>query len=99
MLATSCAPLGIGKEPIGASTWTVVPEPAAGDVVCEGDAVGEDAARAAVGEGDLAGFTLVIPALHAARDRPAVQEATVMAMKRYVFIKCLSVSLAAPSSN
>ena len=93
--------VSVGKEPIGASTLTVSTGPAEADVVCEEDAVGEDPVRLAVGdgpvrlavrEGDVTGFAVVIPALHAARDRPAAQDVTAMAMKRYVFIECLSVS-------
>jgi phosphohistidine swiveling domain-containing protein len=71
--------------------------------VCDGDAVGEDTWRLAVGEGvgegDVTGFALVIPAVHAARDRPAAQDVTVKATKRYEFIKCLSVGLVAASSK
>jgi hypothetical protein len=107
MLATTCAARGIGKDPIGASTRTVSLEPVEAEAVCDGDAGGEDSARLAVedslrlavGDGDVTVFALVIPALHAARDRPAAQEVTVMAIKRYVFIRCLSFGLAAPSSN
>src|SRR5262245_46514221 len=99
ILATTCAPCGIGKEPIGASTRTVSPEPAEADVVCEGDAVGEDPARLAIGERDVTGFAAVIPAVHAARDRPTAQDVTAMAMRRYAFIGSLSVSLVAASSK
>jgi hypothetical protein len=89
MFATTCAPRGIGKEPIGASTRTVRPAPAEADVACEGDAAGEDPARLAAAEGDVAGFAEVIPAAHAASDRLAAQVVTVMAMRRYAFIECL----------
>lgn len=103
MLATTCAPRGIGKDPIGSSTRTVSPESAEAEAeaeaVCDGDAAGEDTLRLAVGEGDVTGFALVIPAVHAARDRPAAQDVTVMAIKRYEFIKCLSVGLVAASSK
>jgi hypothetical protein len=97
MLATTCAPRGIGKEPIGASTRTVSAGLAEADVEC--DAAGEDAVRLAAGDGDVPGFAVVIPALHAARDRPAAQVVTLMAMRRYTFIGCLSVSLVATSSK
>ena len=101
MLATTCAPRGMGKDPIGASTRTVSPEPAEAEAeaVCEGGATGEDPVRFAAGGGDVTGFAVVIPALHAARDRPAAQDVTVMAIKRYEFIKCLSVGLVAASSK
>jgi hypothetical protein len=89
MFATTCAPRGIGKEPTGASTRTVLPASAEADVACEGDAAGEDPARLASVEGDVFGFAEVIPAAHAASDRLAAQVVTVMAMRRYVFIECL----------
>jgi len=103
MLATTCAPRGIGKDPSGAPTRTVAPESAEADAVCDGDAAGDVAGDdwlwLTVGEGDVTGFALVIPALHAARDRPTAQDVTVMAIKRYWFIKCLSVGLVAPGSK
>src|SRR5258708_18499423 len=99
VLAITCAPCGIWKEPIGASTLTVAPEPAEADVVCEGNAVGEEAVRLVAGEGDFAVLAVVIPALRAARDRQAVQVVTVMAMKRYGFIGHLSVSLVAADTK
>ena len=61
-------------------------EGAAGE--CEEDAAGEGPVRLALGEGDVPGLALVIPALHAARDRPAAQVITAMAVRRCVFIRC-----------
>jgi hypothetical protein len=90
MFATTFAPRGIGKEPIDASTRTVLPAPAEADVACEGDDVaGEDPVRLAAVEGDVSGFAEVIPAAHAASNRLAAQVVTVMAVRRYAFIECL----------
>jgi hypothetical protein len=44
-------------------------------------------------EGDVPGLAEEIPTVHAARDRPAAQAVTAMAVRRYVFIRCLSPSL------
>jgi hypothetical protein len=55
-------------------------------------AVGEGPVRLAVGEGDVPDLAVVIPTLHAARDRPAAQVITAMAVRRYVFTRCLSPS-------
>jgi hypothetical protein len=60
--------------------------PADGDGECEwdaeGDAVDEEAAR----DGEDAGLAVVIPALHAARDRPAAQVVTTIAVRRYMLM-------------
>jgi hypothetical protein len=91
MLYSTCAPCGIGKEPIGAFRLTVSPEPAEadpvgdGDPAGEGDLAGEDAVWLVAGEADVAGPTLVIPAVQAVADRPAAQ-VTAMAMRRCMFI-------------
>lgn len=87
------------------STWTVSAGLGDGledglteaDVEC--DAAGEDAARLAAGDGDVPGFVVVTPTLHAARDSPAAQVVTLVAMRRYTFIECLSVSLVSASSK
>jgi hypothetical protein len=65
----------------------------------EAAAAGEDAAGLVADERDVAGLAVVTPAVHAARDRPAAQVVTAMAMRRYAFIGCLSVSLVAGSSK
>jgi hypothetical protein len=61
-----------------------------GDAACEDGTAGEDPAWLAMGEGDVPGLALVIPTLQAARDRPATQVITAMAVWRYVLIRCLS---------
>ena len=101
-LAITFAPRGIGKEPIRTSTLTVSAGLADTGLVCEAAAAGEDAAWLMAGEAwlvagerDAGGLALVIPALHAARDRPAAQVVT--AMRRYAFIGYLSVNLIASS--
>lgn len=106
MLYTTCAPCGIGKLPIGAFTRTLAAAvcEGEGDAVCEGDAagedgVGEDAVRLVAGERDVAVLAVVIPALHAARDRPAAQVVAAMAMRRYAFIGHLSASLVAADTK
>jgi hypothetical protein len=100
MLATSCAPCGTGKGPIGASSGTV--SAGLGEADAERDAAdedaawlaaGEDAAWLAAGDGDgvVPGLAVLIPTLHAARDKPAAQVATLVAMRRYAFIGCPSL--------
>jgi hypothetical protein len=63
----------------------------------ECDAAGGDAVWLtvwlSVGDGDVLVVAVLIPTLHAARDRPAAQVVTLAAMRRYTFIECLSVSL------
>ncbi|HEX6448806.1 MAG TPA: hypothetical protein VF060_05030 [Trebonia sp.] len=88
MLAITCAPGGIGKLPIGAFTWTVATglADADGDGECDGDGVGEDPARLEVCEGDSDGWAVVIPAEHAARDRPTAQVSMDITVLRYVSI-------------
>jgi hypothetical protein len=99
MLPATCAPCGIGKEPIGAATLTVSTGLAETDAAGEGGVAGEDAADEgdAAGEGDavllvlgergVAGLAVVIPALHAATDKPTAQAVTAMAERRYAFIR------------
>jgi hypothetical protein len=79
----------------------MVTGPDGGGAECEEDAVGEDPVRLAagegpvrlaMGEGDVPDLAVVIPTLHAARDRPVMQVITAMAVRRYVFIRCLSPS-------
>ena len=83
-LTTTCAWCGIGKLPIGASTLTLGAGLAEADPVCEAAAAGEEGVRVVAGaRGRLAA---VIPAVHAARDRPAAQVVTATAMRRYAFI-------------
>jgi hypothetical protein len=62
-------------------------------------AVGEEAAALVAGERDVTGLAVVIPALHAARDRPAAQVVTAMAVRRYAFIGYLLISLSLPVQN
>ena len=97
ILTSTCAPRGIGKEPIGAFRLTVSFEPAQadplgearpvgdGDPVGEGDLAGEDAVWLVAGEADVAGPALVIPAVQAVADRSGAQ-VTAMAMRRCMFI-------------
>jgi hypothetical protein len=75
--------------------------PSGGGAECEEGAVGEEPARLAVGEepvrlavgeGDGPDLAVVIPTVQAARDRPIAQVITAMAVRRYVFIRCLSPS-------
>src|SRR5262245_23042482 len=96
MLATSCAPGGIGKLPTGASTRTVAGGRGLTGAALGRDAVGEGAARLAAGERDVAGVTVVIPAGHAATDRLAAQVITPAARWRYAVIGCPSVGLVVP---
>lgn len=100
MLYATCAPCGIGKLPIGAFTRTVLAALDEGEAGCEGDAVGEDPVRLAVGEGDVVGLAVVIPAVQAVRDSPAAQIVTAMAVRRRMFNGCPSPSvLVAVSPN
>src|SRR5580700_12007789 len=96
MLATTCALAGIGKEPTGASTRTVLAVLAGGEVGC--NAASEDGGRLAPGD-DAPGLAVVTPALHAARDSPAAQVVRAMATGRYrVTCHLLSVMVVAAQS-
>jgi hypothetical protein len=79
MLVTSCAPCGTGKLPTPL-TLTVAGglDEAAAEAVLECEAE-------AVGEPDVAGLGVLIPAVHAASDSATAPVAAASAGKRYLF--------------